>query len=289
MTDFLPATAPVSSGDIVDLHTHSTASDGSLTPADLVNRAFDKGVRTLALTDHDTVAGIAAARQAAEANGMELIPGIEFSAQWQGINIHVVGLRIEVSHPAILDSVISQAQVRLDRLGLIAERLEKRGIPGVLAGTLALAGDAVPGRPHIAKYLLDGGWVKSEQEAFKRFLGAGKVGDVKQLWPDLATVIRWVHEAGGVAVLAHPDKYRMTGAKLERLVLAFSLMGGDAIELAAEQRQRQKTPQLKRLCQRYELAASVGSDFHSPDASWTDVGRVDPLPAGVVPVWSLWD
>lgn len=271
-----------------DLHTHSNLSDGILSPAQLVSRAAAQGVTTLALTDHDTTAGYAEARAEAARVGIALLGGIEFSCLWEGVNIHVVGLNIDPACTLLQDAITRQSHSRVSRAGLIAERLARLGIAGALAGAQRFAGEAQVARPHFARYLIEIGAVKDMNTAFKRYLGAGKPGDVKQLWPDVAEAVGWIRAAGGVAVLAHPDKYKMTRSKLLRLLREFSAGGGQALEVISGRQDPQLTGNLARLAADLNLAASQGSDFHVPDQPWQDVGRMGELPAGCRPVWELW-
>ena len=273
---------------LFDLHTHSTASDGTLSPEGLVSRAKERGVDTLALTDHDTVAGIGIALQASKSLGLHLVPGIELSSQWKGLGIHILGLNIDHTHPAMTRAQTQQRETREERAVLIDTRLQKIGVSGALAGARALAGDAVLGRPHFAQYLINVGYVNSMNLAFKQYLGAGKAGDIKHLWPEMATVIEWIRMAGGVAVLAHPSKYKLTNAKLRRLIGDFSDMGGQGIEVISGSQESQITQNLTRIANDFDLCASCGSDFHGPGAPWHELGAFDNLPTSCQPIWQLW-
>ncbi len=272
-----------------DLHTHSHCSDGILSPQALVSRAKSNGVSVLALTDHDTVMGVEPARTEAQAQGIQLINGIEFSTLWNGIGVHVVGLNVDIQHPSMQEAVAVQEQSRQTRAAMIAERLAKAGIGDALAGAEAIADGAVVGRPHFAKFLVAEGVVPTINAAFKKYLGAGKIGDVKQLWPEVGQAVTWVREAGGVAVLAHPVKYKMTRSKLCRLVEDFQAAGGQAIEVISGKQQPNITKDLTRIATKYELYASCGSDFHVPDQHWQELGAMEPLPSECRPVWLLWE
>ncbi len=271
-----------------DLHSHSHYSDGILPPEDLVSRAKSKGVTHLALTDHDTVSGIMAARTAAQQHDINLIAGIELSCLWNGVGIHVVGLNVDIDHCSIVKAVQVQAENRRIRSEQIAEKLTKKGFDNTLAGAQRLAGNGVIGRPHFAAFMIEAGYVKDHSEAFKKYLGAGKIGDVKQLWPDIAEAVEWIKDADGVAVLAHPDKYNLTRAKLKRLLDYFKEVGGEAMEVASGQQTKQLTGDLIRLVKDYELHASCGSDFHVPDRHWQELGVCGYLPKDVPAVWELW-
>ncbi len=272
---------------LYDLHTHSYCSDGQLSPTALVALAKANGVSALALTDHDTLAGVDEAIAAAGSD-LEIIPGIELSALWQGRSVHIVGLQLDMYCPILQEALRQQSDNRLQRAHTIAQRLEKAGIPGALAGAQHYSnGDSI-GRPHFAQYLIDAGHVDSFAQAFKRYLGAGKVGDVKQNWPSMEAVVGWIVTAGGVAVLAHPDKYELTRTKLYSLLQVFVDAGGRAIEVVSGQQELSVTQKLQRAAKDFSLLASCGSDFHSTDNSWQAPGKMSPLPEGCQPVWSEW-
>ncbi|NND68619.1 MAG: PHP domain-containing protein [Halioglobus sp.] len=272
---------------LIDFHTHSSASDGALSPEALLQRARARGVALLAITDHDLVSGYQ--RVAATATHTpRLVPGVELSCVWSGATIHVVGLGIDIEHPAMRDGVARMAQGRAERAQKIARRLEKRGFAGALAGAQAVAGESQLGRPHFARWMVDAGHVASFNEAFDRYLGQGKPGDVKAFWPELAEVVAWITGSGGVAVLAHPLKYRFTNMKLNRLVAAFTETGGAAIEVTSGRQTPDQVRHLQRLADEFELEVSIGSDFHRDAPYSADVG-VDLAPfAGRRGVWRRW-
>ena len=270
---------------IVDFHTHSLASDGALTPLELVRRAKAAGVRQFALTDHDTTAGYLSVRHTSEADEVGLISGVELSCRWATTTVHVVGLNFDAHASQIIAVVGQLTQAREERAKKIAMRLAGVGIDGALEGAKAVANESQIGRPHFATWMVDAGAVNSVTEAFDKYLGAGKIGDVKMFWPPLSDVVQAITQAGGVAILAHPLKYRLTGMKLRALINDFKAAGGGAIEVLNG---RQPETDLKRLSQLAEgngLMCSVGSDFHrdfeyGPKLG-IDVGR---LPDGVY-VW----
>ncbi|GAB1268186.1 RNase AM [Aurantivibrio infirmus] len=264
---------------VIDFHTHSSESDGILNPIALVSRAKACGVEVLALTDHDTVAGVAVAREQAHKEGIGFVTGIEFSSVWEGVNIHVIGLHIDIEHPALKNNIEIQGKARQERAQLIDQRLEKLGIKGALAGATSIAGGGIVARPHFAEFMLQQGHVTSIESAFKKYLGDGKAGDVKHLWPELTTIVKWIHEARGLAVLAHPNRYKMTNAKLRRLITAFKASGGDAMEVISGQQEQKVTSYLADLANFYELQASAGSDFHDPNSPWQSLGGFGKLPA----------
>ncbi|MEM1175901.1 MAG: PHP domain-containing protein [Pseudomonadota bacterium] len=268
----------------IDLHSHSTASDGTLSPSELVRFAAAHGVETLAITDHDTVAGY---DDLPEDLPLQLICGVEFSCLWQGRTIHVVGLNVDRGNHSLVRLVERQQAARLQRAHIIADRLCRLKLADSFDDVFARHSGA-PGRPDFARALLARGAVADVQTAFKKYLGAGKRGDVKTLWPDLDTVIDSIRAAGGVAVLAHPSKYRLTRSKLTTLLSAFTRAGGEAIEVVCGHQDPATTRQLADLCVDFGLLASCGSDFHSEAQTWSRPGRFPDLPRRLTPVWSRW-
>lgn len=274
---------------VYDLHCHSNCSDGILSPLELVSRAKAQNVTHLALTDHDTTQGIKMAQNAAAEMGIDLIPGIEFSSQWNGRGIHIVGLNVDLGSKVLNEAVIRQRESRETRAEAIAIKLESKGFSGVYEGAKKHAGDAMLGRPHFAKYLVEIGAVKNIAQAFKRYLGAGKVGDVKQMWPDFDEVISWINAAGGVAVLAHPDKYDITRTKLRLLTADFAEAGGRAIEVISGKQKVGLAEDMQRIADMFDLLSSCGSDFHSPGQPWQELGAFGSLPKNAKPVWEFWE
>jgi len=272
----------------VDLHCHSLASDGALTPQHVVERAHANNVQMLALTDHDTVAGFAEASATAAQLGLQFVAGIELSSQWSGVGIHVVGLAIEPDSPQLTIVLAGQSQKREARAQLIGKKLAKLGFENCYEGAKKIAGDSELGRPHFARYMVEQGYVEDHSSAFNKYLGAGKVGDVKSQWPEIDEVVSWIHAAGGYAVLAHPDKYKLTRMKLRRLLTHFKDVGGDAMEVVSGSQNKNVTDYFARLCEEFDFYASCGSDFHNPNTQWCDLGKVAPLPKDCRPIWSLW-
>jgi predicted metal-dependent phosphoesterase TrpH len=268
---------------IFDLHSHTTCSDGVLTPQELISRAIEHQVDVLSITDHDTVDAWEVLPKA-DAR-LTLVPGVEFSTQWVSSGIHIVGLNIDPASDAMRAGVLYQTRARMDRAHRIGENLEKKGVHGAYEGALKLSVSDYVGRPHFAQFLVGTGRVKTIQEAFKKYLGAGKVGDVKQHWAEMEQVIRWIRDANGIAVLAHPMQYRFTSTRLKRLLDYFIEVGGQAMEVISGKQEAQKTAFLARLCTEKGLLASCGSDFHRPDSAWAELGSFAPLPAGLKPVW----
>jgi hypothetical protein len=269
----------------IDLHCHSTASDGALSPAELVERAAGRGVTHLSLTDHDTIDGLAEAETAAQVHGIVLIPGVELSCLWKSRTIHIVGLDFAPEAEGFRQALEQQNENRWRRAQMIAERLSKLGIDDLLTKASEAAGGDVPGRPHFARVLTEAGAVRNTVQAFKRYLGNGRPGDVKAFWPELPEVVRWITEAGGVAVLAHPRKYQLTATKLRELTADFRRAGGKAIEVSTSGQSSGDLGFLAELCRKETLLASQGSDFHFPGAPWCELGRIMKMPDGLEPVW----
>ncbi len=275
-------------GRVVDLHCHSDRSDGILSPEALVSRAKARDVSVLALTDHDTIAGLAAAKAQAALEGMTLLNGIEFSCQWQGRGIHIVGLNFDDGDQDLLALIARQHQRRMERSAMIAEKLERAGFDNALARAKTQAGEASLGRPHFAHAMVEAGFVRSVDQAFKRYLGSGKPGDVKQVWPEFEEVVPVVRAAGGAAVVAHPLKYKMTRTKLRAMLDDFRDCGGNAMEVVSGAQRPEQTREMAQLAGRFALLSSCGSDFHMPGTQWGELGKFPALPETVTPVWSLW-
>lgn len=273
--------------DGYDLHVHTCRSDGRLTPEAVVRRAADNGVRHLAITDHDTFSGLDAAR--ASASGLvDLVPGIELSVTWARGTLHVVGLWVDPDNDALRVAVHDNDRERHTRAERIAGRLARSGLDGTLEGARAqTAPGAVPGRVHFARHLVERGAVGDVREAFKRFLRAGRPGAVASRWISLEAGVAAIRAAGGVAVLAHPLRYGLTATRLREATRAFREAGGEAVEVVCGGDGPGQRGSASALARRYGLAGSVGSDFHDPDQTWRDIGRLPPLPADITPVWSL--
>ncbi len=272
-----------------DLHSHSTCSDGELEPERLVELAASVGVDVLALTDHDSVAGIERAVEVARAYGLQLVPGVEISSRWAGLDIHVVGLNLDVSNVALRDRLDNQNQKRVERAHKIDRKLGKLGFGGVLEAVKAQVGDKPPGRPDFARVLISAGACRSFDEAFRKYLGQGKAAYAAIDWPTLEESVSWIHEAGGMAVLAHPGRYKMTRSKLSCLIKAFKQAGGDALEVVTSGQDKGKTEQLASFAQEYGLLASLGSDYHGPSMHWIKLGQIAALPKRCRPIWSEWN
>jgi 3',5'-nucleoside bisphosphate phosphatase len=272
---------------IFDLHCHTHFSDGVLSPEAVIARAQAQGVSVLAITDHDTIAGIGIAQKAALAAQIQLITGIEFSSQWGKGGVHILGLGIDIQSPVLAEAIAFQEHSRNERALAIAERLFRAGFPDALSGAQKIAGNAALGRPHFAQHLVAVGAVKNINAAFKKYLGAGKPADVKYQWPLMQQVIGWIQAAGGVAVLAHPAKYELTRIKMCALIDSFVGAGGNAIEVISGLQPAALTDDLLRIANSRSLFASCGSDFHSPGQVWQELGSFGRLPPAAKPVWEL--
>ncbi|EAA0660198.1 5'-3' exoribonuclease [Shigella flexneri] len=275
---------------IYDLHSHTTASDGCLTPEALVHRAVEMRVGTLAITDHDTTAAIAPAREEISRSGLalNLIPGVEISTVWENHEIHIVGLNIDITHPLMCEFLAQQTERRNQRAQQIAERLEKAQIPGALEGAQRLAQGGAVTRGHFARFLVECGKASSMADVFKKYLVRGKTGYVPPQWCTIEQAIDVIHHSGGKAVLAHPGRYNLSAKWLKRLVAHFAEHHGDAMEVAQCQQSPNERTQLATLARQHHLWASQGSDFHQP-CPWIELGRKLWLPAGVEGVWQLWE
>ncbi|MGB2242709.1 MAG: PHP domain-containing protein [Porticoccaceae bacterium] len=270
----------------VDLHCHTDRSDGSLPPEKLIALAIDRKIDILAITDHDN---IDCYKEISDSTGdLTLITGVEFSTVWRNIGVHIVGLNMDLNNAELLKGIEFQSAAREKRAELIDQKLYNLGFKGCLDGAKRISKGSQVGRPHFAQHLVEIGAVSNIQQAFKRYLGAGKAGDIKQQWASLGEVISWIRGAGGVAVLAHPTKYKMTRTKLCLLLEDFIALGGEAMEVISGTQTVSETQSMARLCKQYNLLASRGSDFHSPGQPWAALGMASELPIDCKPVWSRW-
>ncbi len=274
---------------VIDLHTHSNCSDGSLTPSGLVQRAAAAGVNVLALTDHDTLAGLGDAYREAARTGVRLVPGVEISASWRAQAIHVLGLWIDPTAPKLLERLETQAQRRHVRMRRICARLGKLGLPGdeLLAAVETQPG--LPTRAHLANALVAGGHVARADEAFRRYLGKGRAAHFAAEWPPLAEIVAWIREGGGVASLAHPARYSLSSGARHHLLTEFTAAGGTALEVVTGGNGAQHVEASATLAVKYGLRGSIGSDFHDPKHTWNSLGRLAKLPDSVVPVWRAYE
>lgn len=278
-----------------DLHCHSTVSDGLLPPAELVARAAGRGVKYLALTDHDDVSGLADAAEAAVEHGMHFINGVEISVSWRSHTLHIVGLHIDPTHAPLAEGLRGIRNGRGARAQLMADSLAKSGIGGALEGAYRYASNPdIIGRTHFARFLVEGGYSKDVRSVFKNYLVKGKPGYVPHEWANLADAINWINGSGGVAVLAHPGRY-MSGRKamgqrtMRELLQEFSTLGGKGIEVVTGSHTPEQYAEFARYAVEFDLLASCGSDFHGPGESYRDLGRLPDFPLDCRPVWAAWE
>ncbi|MGD9424908.1 RNase RNM [Pantoea sp. NSTU24] len=271
---------------VYDLHSHTRASDGLLSPTALVQRAVEMRVGVLAITDHDSIAGVAEAQQTVIDQNLPIsvLAGAELSTLWENHEIHIVGLNIDIDHPAMVAFLAGQLACRQTRAAEIGERLAKARIPDALAGATRLADGGIITRGHFARFLIEQGKADNMAQVFKHYLARGKTGYVPPQWCTIKQAIDAIHHSGGCAVLAHPGRYGLSAKWLKRLIAHFREAGGDAIEVAQCQQPPNERTQLAQYARDNDLAASQGSDFHQP-CPWIELGRKLWLPAGVEPVW----
>ena len=273
--------------EIYDLHCHSIASDGSLTPTEVVERAHQKGVTSLALTDHDTINGQAEAAKAALDNNINFIPGIEISTTWENKCFHILGLNIDPKNTTLVSGIKNLQTLRTDRAKKIALKLEKRRIPNAYEAVLKMARGGMVTRAHFATFLLENNYVSTQQQAFDRYLGKGKTAFVSTVWADLDKAVNWINQAGGIAVLAHPMRYKLTASWMKRFLTSFKEAGGQGLEVVTGRSSAEEIRRSMVYAKQYQLAASVGSDFHTPANQWVELGKLAPLPDNIQPVWEL--
>ncbi len=270
-----------------DLHCHSTASDGVLAPADVVRRAHANGVDLLALTDHDELLGLPEAAATAAGLGLRFVPGVEISVSWLDQTIHIVGLAVDPANAALAAGLRQVRDGRDGRAARIAGELERIGIGGALEGALRYVGNpALISRAHFARFLVEAGAARNVHEVFLHYLARGKPGYVEHVWATLDEALGWIKGAGGVAVIAHPGRYRLSHAEMDIFFEKFRELGGDAVEVSCGAHDGGQLLAFARMARRFGLLASRASDFHGPADSPVDLGRAPPLPPDLTPVWS---
>jgi predicted metal-dependent phosphoesterase TrpH len=273
---------------MIDLHCHSSFSDGELSPHLLFNKALNSKIRMLALTDHDTIAGLSALHQAAQYFDVMIINGIELSVRWKKYDIHIIGLRINPDEQGLCELIKKQNEGRISRAQQIAERLEECGVDNAYQKACDLAGHERVGRSHFAQILIQDGRARDFKEAFKRFLGQGRPAYVLSNWVDIEQAVATITLAGGQAVIAHPLKYRLTRSKLHELITTFKRAGGVGMEVISGAMTTAQGLEMAGLCNRFELLASTGSDYHGDGLSRISLGQQQPLPVNCVPIWHQW-
>ena len=269
-----------------DLHCHSHFSDGTLSPSELLDLAQQAGITDLALTDHDTLDGIPEAQIAADKIGINLVHGIELSCTWEKQLIHVVGLNVDINNKVLKAGVEQNKQRRLDRAEAMFEDFEQHDIDLREVVNKAIAGRGVPTRPHFADALIEQGYAKDKKQAFKRYLVRGKPGYIPMAWPSVEQIGEWITAAGGVAVLAHPNRYKFTRTRLSRLISDMLKAGIQGIEVSTSTTDKQQSAMLAGLAQQFGLYASIGSDFHSKDQPWARLGGAADLSKELNAVWN---
>lgn len=278
-----------------DLHCHSNVSDGTLTPSELVARAAGRGVKVLALTDHDDTDGLDEARAATAQHGMGFINGVEISVSWRSHTLHIVGLDIDPAYPPLAEGLGSVRSGRGERAQQMADALAKAGIGGTLQGAYRYAANPnIIGRTHFARYLVEAGHCKDVKSVFNRYLVKGKPGYVPHQWANMADAVGWIRGSGGIAVLAHPGRYMcgrnsMGKKTMHELLAEFVECGGQALEVVTGSHTPEQYAEFARYAEEFNLLCSCGSDFHGPDESYRDLGRLPDLPLGCRPVWERWE
>ena len=271
---------------IIDLHCHSSASDGLLSPADVARRAASNGVDMLALTDHDNLDGLAAARAVADELGMRFVNGVEVSIEWGGLQVHVLGYAFDADAPALFAGLEGIRSGRIERARRMAVELERVGVGGAFEGALRYAENpTLVSRAHFARYLVEIGVCKDVRSVFESYIVPGKPGYVEHRWVSLADALAWIHGAGGVAAIAHPGRYKFSRSEMRLMLDEFKSLGGQAIEVISGSHSADNVALYGRLATEYGFLASCGSDFHGPGESYIDLGRISPMPAGLTPVW----
>lgn len=272
-----------------DLHSHSNFSDGTLPPADLAARAKAHGVDVWAMTDHDEVSGIAEARVAATALDLPFVPGVEISITWAAQTVHIVGLQIDEKNPALVQGLAATRGGREQRAREISAQLAAAGIPDAFEGALKFVGNPdLISRTHFARYIIELGLSKDLHDVFADYLGEGKPGFVPHRWATLQNAVEWIRGAGGIAVIAHPGRYKFSDLAFDALFQEFKDLGGAGIEVTTGSHTVDQYDYYAKVAKTYGFLASRGSDFHGPGESRIDLGKLPPLPHGVTPVWHDW-
>ncbi len=272
-----------------DLHSHSTVSDGNLPPSEVVRRAIANGATMLALTDHDETGGIDEALTAARGSSLTLIAGVEISVSFMDESVHVVGLNIDHRHEALLSGLARIRHGRQERAERMGRAFDNAGIPGVLEGARRFARNPeLVSRAHFARHLVSAGIAPDVSSVFLHYLVRGKPGFVEHQWAALDEAVGWIRAAGGVAVIAHPARYRFSSLQMDALFERFAACGGEAVEVVSGSHSDRDVLRFAHLARSRGLLASCGSDFHGEGESQVDVGKCAALPPDLTPVWSRW-
>ena len=271
-----------------DLHCHSVISDGTLTPEALAARAKANGVELWALTDHDETGGVERAAAAARFHGLHYLTGAEISVTFAGETVHIVGLGFDADNAALKEGLHSTRGGREQRAMEMAEGLARVGIKGAFEGALKFVGNPeLISRTHFARFLVESGVCSETHEVFRKYLTEGKPGFVPHRWATLRDAVTWITGAHGVAVIAHPGRYKFTPNEEYALFTEFKAHGGQAVEVVTGSHTAQEYVKYAETAKEFGLAASRGSDFHSPDESRIDLGALPFLPGELTPVWDL--
>ncbi|MFP8777037.1 3',5'-nucleoside bisphosphate phosphatase [Hydrogenophaga sp. RWCD_12] len=271
-----------------DLHCHSVVSDGTLTPEELAPRAKANGVELWALTDHDEIGGQARAMAAARAVGLPYLTGTEVSVTFANVTVHIVGLGFDPTDPQIERGLRETRGGREERARQMGAELARVGIPDAFEGAMKYVGNPdLISRSHFARYIVESGHCPDTNAVFRKYLAEGKPGFVPHRWANLGDTVRWITGAGGVAVIAHPARYKFTANEEFALFNEFKSHGGQGVEVVTGAHSQADAVKYAEFCREFDLVASRGSDFHSPDESHTDLGKLPELPNGLTPVWSL--
>jgi len=273
---------------MIDLHSHSNISDGLLSPAELVEHAANHGVRVLALTDHDDIAGLAEARQAAVQHGIQLVNGVEISVTWKKRTLHIVGLNINPDDESLRAGLAAVRLSRLERARQMALGLEKAGIHGSFEAASSYANQSILTRMHFARFLVERQYAKDAKSVFKKYLVKGKPGFVDHQWMSLESALDLIINSGGVAVLAHPGRYDLRRTNMLLLLEEFRALGGMAIEVVTGSHTAAQYVEYAKYAQMFGLKASQGSDYHGKGISFMGMGRLPDMPGNCIPVWQDW-
>ena len=272
----------------IDLHCHSTISDGLFSPKELVARAAERGIKVLALTDHDDLGGLQAAREAALQHDIKFINGVEISVTWKKRTLHIVGLKVNADNAPLKSALDAVRTGRDERAQQMGAELARVGIHGAYEGAKALAGTSIITRTHFASFMVQNGHAKDRKTVFKKFLVKGKPGFVEHTWMSLETALSLILGAGGIAVIAHPGRYDLGTINMHLLMHEFRTLGGTAIEVVTGSHTPPQYQQFAKIAHKFSLKSSLGSDFHGPGISFFEMGSMPALPAGCVPVWDDW-
>ncbi len=271
-----------------DLHCHSTVSDGTLDPETLAERAKTRGVELWALTDHDEVGGQQRASSAARALGLPYLSGVEISVTFCNLTVHIVGLGFDPGNEQLVQGLARTRGGRGERAREMGAELAKVGIAGAYEGALKYAGNPeLISRTHFARFLVESGVCRDTNEVFRKYLADGKPGFVPHRWAALGDAVRWIREAGGAAVIAHPARYDHGPTQEYALFSEFKAHGGQGVEVVCGSHAASEYPKYAELALEFGLAASRGSDFHSPEESHTDLGGLPWLDGKLTPIWEL--